>query len=292
MRESNSDLFAINPDLSFTRFFINNEELPEPELPFFSPRIEPLEAPLSPLMNINIDENEYMERVFYLRPPIRRIRIYHQPELKELESNNENFIKENNIKFNLYPLYINWKKIESKNPKEQYYNILKLFGYFGVAIFEILNETMPKTDNHFYTYKNFLSELNKIYKKEFTREEIDGNKFYKKLLDIKDDVISLVKNKIIIFKEIPVFLIVFKFYQSFYSSLDDIKNNIESLKYQFVIISYLSRNEYEIIYDKYLKNFKSGRYLGYNIFQRNKEEYIKQIKRNYNISNSKRNIFK
>ena len=118
MRESNSDLFAINPDLSFTRFFINNEELPEPELPFFSPRIEPLEAPLSPLMNINIDENEYMERVFYLRPPIRRIRIYHQPELKELESNNENFIKENNIKFNLYPLYINWKKIESKKVRQ------------------------------------------------------------------------------------------------------------------------------------------------------------------------------
>ena len=287
MRES-SELFPINEDLSITRFFMNNEDILEPELPFFSSRIEPLERPISPRININLDEDEYMERLFYFRPPIRRIRIYQHPELKELESNNENFIKENNIKFNLYPLYINWKKIESKNPKEQYFNILKLFGYFGVAIFEILTETMPKIgNNYYYTYKNFLSELNKIYKKEFTKEEIEENKFYKKLLEIKDDVISLVKNKIMIFKEIPVFLIVLKFYQSFYSSLDDIKNNIESLKYQFIIISYLTRNEYEIIYDKYLKNFKSGRYLGYNIFQRTKVEYIRQIKRNYNISNCK-----
>ena len=291
MRESNSDLFALNNDSPFTRFFINNEELPspEPELPFFSSRIEPLERTFTPLMNANIDENEYMERIFYLRPSIRRtrIRIYEPPQLKELKSNNDNFIKENNIKFNLYPLYINWKMIESKNPKNQYFNIFKLFGYFGEAVFDILTKTMPKNDNNYYTYKNFVSELNKLYKKTYTKEEIEENKFFKKLLDIKDDVFSLVKNKIIIFKEIPVFLIILKFYQSFYSSLDDTKNNVESLKYQFIIITYLKANEYEIIFDKYLKNFKSGMFLGYKIFPKNKVEYIKQIKRNYNISNFK-----
>ena len=50
----------------------------------------------------------------------RRREILELEGVKELESNNENFINENNIKYNLYPLYINWKKIETKIYKWTY----------------------------------------------------------------------------------------------------------------------------------------------------------------------------
>ena len=233
------------------------------------------------IFNIENSDNEDNSIIYFRRNAINIFEL-EQAELKELKSNNENFIKEKDIKFNLYPLFINWKKIESKSIENDYFKIFKLFGYFGEAIYEILRESLPKVDNDgYYTYKNFINELSKLYKKEFKKEEIEKNNFYKKIMSINDDVISLVRNKIIIFKEIPIFLIIFKIYQSIYISLKDKKNIIESLKYQFIILSYMKTDEYDITYNKYLKRFKIGRYLGLNIFQRNKEEYIKQIKKDY-----------
>ena len=256
--------------------------------------------PMSPFYSIRpynrINRINFLEEPFDNYEPFRnmlratmRIRRRHREileleEIKELESDNENFIKEKNIKFDLYPLYINWKKIETKKYPNEYFNIFKLFGYFGEAIFEILKETIPKSDDY-YTNKNFLIELIKLYQKDLTKEEIEQNKFYKKLLDIFDDVISLVKNKIVIFKEIPIFLTVLKLYQLLYSLLKDKKNCIESLKYQFIILNYLKSDEYDLLYDKYLKVCKTGRFLGYNIFRRSKDEYIKQIKREYKALN-------
>ena len=71
-----------------------------------------------------------------------------QPVLKEMKSENENFMKEKDIKFELYPLYINWKKIEEKSLDDNNINynfvIFKLFGYFGEAIFEILLKLVQK----------------------------------------------------------------------------------------------------------------------------------------------------
>ena len=256
--------------------------------------------PMSPFYSIRpynrINRINFLEEPFDNYEPFRdmlratmRIRRRHREileleEIKELESDNENFIKEKNIKFDLYPLYINWKKIETKKYPNEYFNIFKLFGYFGEAIFEILKESIPKSDDY-YTNKNFLIELIKLYQKDLTKEEIEQNKFYKKLLDIFDDVISLVKNKIVIFKEIPIFLTVLKLYQLLYSLLKDKKNCIESLKYQFIILNYLKSDEYDLLYDKYLKVCKTGRFLGYNIFRRSKDEYIKQIKREYKSLN-------
>ena len=236
------------------------------------------------IFNIENSDNGDDEEnsIIYIRRNAINIFQLEQAELKELKSNNENFIKEKDIKFNLYPLFINWKKIESKSLENNYFKIFKLFGYFGEAIYEILRESLPKVDNNdYYTYKNFLNELSKLYKKELKKEEIETNNFYKKIISINEDVVSLVKNKIIIFKEIPIFLIIFKIYQAIYISLNDKKKIIESLKYQFIILSYIKNDEYDIIYNKYLKKFKIGIYLGLNIFQRNKEEYIKQIKKDY-----------
>ena len=207
-----------------------------------------------------------------------------QPELKEIQSNNENFIKEKDMKFHLYPLYINWTKIESKSLDNNYFNIFKLFGYFGVAIYEILIESCSKIEErNYYTHNKFIHELNKLYKKEYGKEEIEQTNFYKKLIDIKEDIISLINNKIVIFKEISIFFIILKFYQSIYISLNDKNNAIDSLKHQFALLSYLKDDEYEMIYNKYLKKVRAGRYLGVNIFKKNKEEYVKQIKSFYKI---------
>ena len=258
-------------------------------MPFesFNNRLEDSFSELNRRQRIfNVENSDSEEHsIYYIRRNSRNQIQIEQPELKELKSNNKNFINENDVKFNLYPLYINWKKIESKSIDNNYFNIFKLFGYFGEAIHEILIESGPKFDNNnnndYYTHKNFISELSKLYKKEYTKEAIEGNNFYQKLMDINEDVISLARNKIIIFKEIPIFLIVFKFYQAIYTSLKDKKNIIESLKYQFIILSYIKNSEYDKLYDKYLKKFKIGRYLGLVIFKRNKDEYIKQIKKDY-----------
>ena len=196
-----------------------------------------------------------------------------QPILKEMKSENENFMKEKDIKFGLYPLYINWKKIEEKpfeNEINIYYNVFKLFGYFGEAVFEILIEAYPKND--YYSHNNFLYELNLLCKKEYKKEEIETNNFYKKLMNIYKDVSSLVKNKVIIFKEIPVFLLIFKIYQLFFSCLKDDKNFVESLKNQFLILSYIKNDEYKKIYKYHLKKID---------FPKSKADYINQIKKNY-----------
>ena len=86
--------------------------------------------------------------------------------------------------------------------------------------------------------------------------------------------IIFVKNKIIIFKEIPLILLIFKIYQKYFSCLKDNKNVIESLKNQFIILSYLKNDEYEKIYKRHLKQID---------FPKNKADFIKQIKKDYKL---------
>ena len=228
--------------------------------------------------SINFIEEEPLEYNFsYAIFSERQREHIEHPVLKEMKSENENFMREKDIKFELYPLYINWKKIDEKsfeddNTINYYFVIFKLFGYFGEAIYEILIETGPK--NYNYTHKNFLHELNILYKKLYKKEEIEKNNFCKKLMDIYEDVISLVKNKIIIFKEIPLFLLIFKIYQKYFSCLKDNKKVIESLKNQFIILSYLKNDEYEKIYKRHLKQID---------FPKNKADFIKQIKKDYKL---------
>ena len=215
------------------------------------------------------------EPLFYNSDIIFEQRIS-RPKIKEMKSDNENFMQEKDIKYKLYPLYINWKKIEKNNFEKEiinhHYNTYKLFGFFGEAIFEILIESNPKND--YYTYKNFLKELYYLYKKKYTKEELDKNNFYKKLIDIYENVVSLVKNKILVFKEIPIFLIIFKIYQSIFSSLKENKKAIESLKNQFIILSYIKNNEYGKIYKAHLKDID---------FPKNKKDYINRIKSDYKL---------
>ena len=79
--------------------------------------------------------------------------------LKEIKSKNDYFMEEKNINYKLYPLYINWKKIENNSIDNAYYNIFKLFGYFGIAIFNLLIEANNNEVN--YNHKNFLKSFMK-----------------------------------------------------------------------------------------------------------------------------------
>ena len=238
---------------------------------------------------------ELEELPFYsfeiLRSPFPLFRIDENSEssnLKEIESNNENFIKEKNIKYNLYPLYINWKKVESKKPHNIiYFNIFKLFGYFGEAIFTLLKDACPNNEN-IINHENFLYELNKFNRPySFTQTKIKENEFFKKLINIYEDVISLIKNKIIVFKEITVFIIVLRLYEAYFLILKDSKKMLEVLKYQYLIISKLNDDEYKKIFDKYFKKLNRGLLNDISLFRKkysfpkNKRTFINNIKRVY-----------
>ena len=73
-------------------------------------------------------------------------------KLTEIKSKNNFFFQEKDIKFELYPLYINWKKIELKLLFNPDFNIFKVFGYFGSAIYNILIQAFPHNVN-FYNSK-------------------------------------------------------------------------------------------------------------------------------------------
>jgi len=212
--------------------------------------------------------------------------------LEEIETKNKKLIEEKDIKFEIYPLYINWKKIESKSMYNPYYNIFKVFGYFGAAIYNLLLEAFPQSE-YFFKCKNLLKELFNIYKKDYTKKEIEENIFFKKLMSIYDKVISLIKNKIIMFKEISIFLIILKLYKTFYLTVGD-KEQLENvLKYQFMILNYISDNEYKKIYNMFYQKINShgGRHLSKKKYKlpHNKKEFINQIKNIFKLNQKQKN---
>ena len=256
--------------------FINESIFFSPFLPFNDYDLieEPFES----------QNHSYGEIIFQPRETEREI-------LKEIKSKNENFIQEKNIKYNLYPLYINWKKIERKSDNNAYFNIFKIFGYFGEAIFNILNINDPDNYNH----KNFINELNS-YNKNYTKSQIMKNEFLQKLISLYDNVISLIKNRIIIFKEISVFLIIMRIYENYYSTINDFDKVLEILKYEFSIIYHIKDNEYKKIYDKYYKKLAFYSYeddyddFSYSInseFPKSKKNYINYIRSIYKKINRK-----
>jgi hypothetical protein len=187
--------------------------------------------------------------------------------------------------------------LERKSENNVYYNIFKLFGYFGEAIFNILINN--DNSNHF-NHKNFLSELNS-YNKNYTKSEIMENEYLKKLISIYDNVISLIKNRIIIFKEISVFLIIMRLYENYYSTINDFDKVLEILKYEFSIIYHIKDNEYKKIYDKYYKKLAFYSYeddyddFSYSInseFPKSKKNYINYIRSIYKKINRKIKIKK
>ena len=207
--------------------------------------------------------------------------------ISEIESKNKKLINEKDIKYELYPLYINWKKIETKSLYNPYFNIFKVFGYLGAAIYNILLEIYPHNE-YFFKCKNLLRELFNIYKKDYTKKEIEENEFFKKLLNIYENIISLIKNKIIIFKEISILLVIMKLYETYFITIENKEKLLEILKYQYIILSYINNNEYKKIYYIFFRKINSHgrRYLSKNKhkFRPTKKEDINYIKDTYKLT--------
>ena len=185
-----------------------------------------------------------------------RLRGYFQRRLEECENEivpetntNKNFLHEKDIKFKLYPFYINWKKIE-KNESE-YYLTLAQFGYFGVSVYSIFKEIYPgmKTNNMFFIFASFIFEyLNNPNKsKEDIQKEV--KEFIEKLPELKK-IYSLIKNKIIMFKEVPMYLMILKIYE-IYMIYNNDKNINEHLKYEYMFIKYLTDEEYNQLFTEH-----------------------------------------
>ena len=243
--------------------------------------------------------------------PIRRIFMRYveereDEEYKEETSENPNFMQETNMKFRLYPLYINWKKIEHN--EQGYYRVFLRYGYFGSAIFSSFKDKYPSLDakNMFSVLAEFISE--NFFKKNINNslqdnkndninEEEDKKvrEFFDKLPKI-NDIINLIENKIIMMKEVSLLILILKIYE-IYFIINKYNNDIKNvLKYEYLLLSYLSDEEYKDIYNNHFKGkiskiFKKiSETNGKNyILPKTKLKFVNHIKSVYKSNNNKTN---
>ena len=243
--------------------------------------------------------------------PIRRIFMRYveereDEEYKEETSENPNFMQETNMKFRLYPLYINWKKIEHN--EQGYYRVFLRYGYFGSAIFSSFKDKYPSLDakNMFSVLAEFISE--NFFKKNINNslqdnkndnmnEEEDKKvrEFFDKLPKI-NDLINLIENKIIMMKEVSLLILILKIYEIYFIINKYNNDIINVLKYEYLLLSYLSDEEYKDIYNNHFKGkiskiFKKiSETNGKNyILPKTKLKFVNHIKSVYKSNNNKTN---
>ena len=243
--------------------------------------------------------------------PIRRIFMRYveereDEEYKEETSENPNFMQETNMKFRLYPLYINWKKIEHN--EQGYYRVFLRYGYFGSAIFSSFKDKYPSLDakNMFSVLAEFISE--NFFKKNINNSLQDNKndnmheeenkkvmEFFDKLPKI-NDIINLIENKIIMMKEVSLLILILKIYEIYFIINKYNNDIINVLKYEYLLLSYLSDEEYKDIYNNHFKGkiskiFKKiSETNGKNyILPKTKLKFVNHIKSVYKSNNNKTN---
>ena len=175
---------------------------------------------------------------------------------KEETSENHNFMQEKNMNFRLYPLYINWKKVEHN--KSGYYRVFSKYGYLGASVFSNLKEKYPNLDskNFLLILAEFISD-NLFMKNNETNNTNDTanekiKEFFEKLPDIKD-LCELLAKKVIMMKEIPLLILILKLYEiKFFIEKND-DELITVLKNEYLLMSYLTDDEYSNIYNNHYK---------------------------------------
>ena len=195
------------------------------------------------LVNIQYDFIRYFQR------HIEECEDQIVPEL----NNNPNFMHEKDMKFNLYPFYINWKLIEAN--EYNYFDVFVHFGYLGASIYSSLREIYPKitNENIIYVFSTF------CYDFLVTENEDEQEKNEKDLITFIDkspeinQIYNLIKKKIVMFKEIPIFLIILKIYEIYYLYKDERIKIIDLLKYQYLLISYMTDDEFNEIFQEHFK---------------------------------------
>ena len=168
------------------------------------------------------------------------------PEL----NNNPNFMHEKDMKFNLYPLYINWKKIEAN--ENSYFDMFVHYGYFGASIYSSFRELYQNITNKnlIYLFSSLCYDF--LLNQKDEKNEKEMQMFISKLPENKI-IYNLIKKKVIMFKEIPIYFIVLKIYEIYYLYKGEEEKIIELLKYQYLLISYITEDEYDEIFQSHFK---------------------------------------
>jgi hypothetical protein len=206
-------------------------------------------------------------------------------------NSNENFkqfSKENDINFRNYPFPINWVEIE--NDENEYYYILSKYGYFGVSIYTQLNKIKKVTLN------NLIVLIAEMFSSFLKKESVEKLKeFIFSLPQTPEMIYKMIKNKFILVKEIPVYLIMLIIYEIFYFFHDNGQyNNYNNqkliLKGQYTLINMINDDEYKSIYEDSFKGkpIQMLSKLNYNI-KKERKKYLKHInKMNNNLLLTKR----
>ena len=188
-----------------------------------------------------------------------RLRRYFQRHIEEREdeqikddNTNENFMQEKDINFRLYPFYINWKKLEANEPC--YFRIFVHFGYFGAAVYSSLKEKCQNLDvnNILYVLTSFASDY--LLSKDNKTDEIQKViKEYLEKIPKLDEICELIQKKIMMMKEVSMILLILKLYEINYLVNKNNEEVEKVIKYEYLLISYLTDNEYKDIYKTHYK---------------------------------------
>ena len=193
-------------------------------------------------------------------------------------NNFKQFSKENDINFRNYPFNINWVEIE--NDENEYYYILSKYGYFGVSIYSHLNNIKKLTSNN-NDLIVLIAEMFSTFLKKENFEKVKD--FIYSLSQTPEMIYNMIKKKLILVKEIPVFIIMLIILEIFYFKYDneEYKNHEKQkyiLKSQFTLINMINDDEYQKIYNESFKGkpVKILRKLNYHM-KKERKLYLKHI---------------
>ena len=141
---------------------------------------------LIPRSQTNLDNMQY-ELARYYQLYLEECEDQIVPEL----NNNPNFMLEKDMKYNLYPFYINWKKIEAN--ENNYYDMLVHFGYFGAAVYSTFRNIYQNITNKniIYLFSSFCFDF-LVSQNEENEKEL--SLFFSNLPKI-DIIYKLIKKK-------------------------------------------------------------------------------------------------
>ena len=203
------------------------------------------------------------------------------------ENKNSNFMQEKDINYRLYPIYINWKKVETN--EEGYYRVFARFGYFGVSIYSIFKEITPNlnADNILYSLALVVSEY--FFSKEIKSESIQKaiKSYFEKIPDL-EKILELLKKKILLLKEVPIIFLILKIYEVYFLRNQKYEELKKVLQCMFLIESYITEEEFKEIYSKNFKGkinkiFKTVSSNGKEYeLQKTKQKLFNHIKMVYN----------
>ena len=244
----------------------------------------------------NLEEFQQRLRSYYFE---RHLDIREDSDDDSDTDTNPNFMQEKDINYRLYPIYINWKKVEAN--EEGYYRMFAHFGYFGAAIFSVFKEITPNLSDENILYSLALVVSEYFFSKDVNSESIQSaiQNYFEKVPSL-EKIFEILKKKILLLKEVPIIFLILKIYEVYYLKMkkyDELKKVLECI---YLIGNYVTDEEFKEIYRN---NFKGNINKIFKTVSSNGKEYelqktkqklfshIKMVynkyKENFNSSNNK-----